>query len=89
MEAIDVGGANLLLSAPESWERVSIQASTDAQRLACIYQTLDGFRVQRHSRGKMEPQWQGQWWLDHGAASITDTLKSAQSLAANYLGCAS
>ncbi len=86
MEAIDVGGANLLLSVPRSWERVSVQASTDSQRLACIYQTLGGFRVQRHYRGKMEPQWLGEWWLEHGAASITDTLESAQSLATSYLG---
>mgnify|MGYP001050070907 CR=1 FL=1 len=88
MEAIKVVGANLLLSAPDSWERVSVEASSDAQRLACIYQTWDGFRVQRHIRGKMEPQWKGKWWVEDGRVSIADTLDSAQALAASYPGMA-
>ena len=88
MEAIEVGGASLLLSAPDSWERVSVEASSDAQRLTCIHQAWDGFRVQRHIRGKMEPQWQGEWWVEDGGVSITDTLESAQALAASYLGVA-
>lgn len=88
MDAIDVGGANLILTTSDGWGRVNVEVSLDARRLVCIYQARNGFRVQRHFRGKMEHQWQGDWWLEHGAASITDTLESAQSLAASYLGSA-
>jgi hypothetical protein len=88
MEAIDVGGANLLLAVPKSWDRVSVGVSPDCLRLVCIYSVSDSFRVQRHKRGSMGPQWQEEWWLEHEATSITDTLASAQSLAASYLGSA-
>ena len=85
MEVSEIEGANFVLAEPDSWESLSAAVSPDKLRLACIYQVLGGFRMQRYIRGTMGPQFQGEWWLEQDAPSMTDKLQHAEHLATEFL----
>ncbi|MGG6344858.1 hypothetical protein ACQ5SA_16605 [Stenotrophomonas indicatrix] len=85
---IEIAGAHLLRDAADGWQLLDSVVSQDRTRLACIHGAGQGFRVARFLRGHMQPQWQGEWWLQQPERSITDSEQSARALADEWLALA-
>lgn len=85
MDVIEIAGAHLLRDAADGWQLLDSVVSQDRTRLACIHGAGQGLRVERFLRGHMQPQWQGEWWLQQPERSITDSEQSARALAGEWL----
>lgn len=88
MDVIEIAGAHLLRDAADGWQLLDSVVSQDRTRLACIHGVGQSFRVARFLRGHMQPQWQGEWWLQQPERSITDSERGARALADEWLALA-
>lgn len=85
MDVSEIAGAHLLRDAADGWQLLESVVSHDRERLACIHRVGHSFRVERFLRGHMQPQWQGEWWLQQPERSITDSEQRARALANEWL----